>query len=122
MCSSRCSEQRAKPRLERPVQLDDMQEARARREALGQDPLPAADLEDDIVGRELRQPLDHVEDVAVDEEVLAERYHPNTAVAAPSTDASSEAYSTRRSTASACAVSTTRAGSFGLPRIVCGER
>ena len=32
-----------------------------------------ADLEHDVVGRELGEPLDHAEDVLVDQEVLAER-------------------------------------------------
>ena len=45
--------------------------------------MPAADLEYDVVGLERREPVDHVEDVAVDQEVLTEAgHHPNTSAAA----------------------------------------
>ena len=42
------------------------------REVLGEHAEPAADLEHDVVGRQLRSPLDDAEDVRVDQEVLAE--------------------------------------------------
>ena len=110
-----------------------------RGESLRQHPVSPTDLEHDVVTRDVGEPLDDVEDVGVDEEVLAElaragglaarartgarsAHHPNAAPAAPSIDRSSAAYSTRRSTASAIAVATTLAGLFGLPRTTCGER
>ena len=55
------------------------------RQPLRQHPGSAADLQHHILVGERGQPLDHVEDVAVDEEVLPELYQPNTAAEAAST-------------------------------------
>ena len=103
----------AQPVLQTAVDLDHVHVRRDRRQALGQHSLAAPDLEHDVAWTQLGEALDHVEDVAVDEEVLTERarparsYHPNTAAALRSTAASSSSYATRRSTASAWAVCTT---------------
>ncbi len=45
-------------------------------EPLGEHPPAAADLEHDIFGRQLGEPLDHIEDVAIDEKILAELWGP----------------------------------------------
>jgi hypothetical protein len=60
----------AQRRLERAVELDDVHKGRPRREVLGQHPQPAADLQHDVPGTDLRRARDHVEDVRVDQEVL----------------------------------------------------
>ncbi len=62
----------AQRRLERAVELDDVDVRDARREVLREHAEAAADLEHDVVGLEPRLALDHAEDVGVDEEVLAE--------------------------------------------------
>ena len=121
----------SQPCFERAVDLDDVDEPGSLREALGEDAEPASDLEHDVPVIELGQPLDDVEDVAVDEKVLTERartcparaHQPNTA-AAVGVDGDVEARhsATRRATAIAWAVSTTFAGVFGLPRIGTGAR
>ena len=70
--------------LERAVELDDVDVRDARGEVLGQHAEPAADLEHDVGRVERRGARDHVEQVRVDQEVLAqvalradaERLHP----------------------------------------------
>ena len=99
------SERLAQALLQPTVDLHHVQVADLGRQALGEHAEPAADLQHDVIGPELGQPLDHVEDVAVDQEVLPELpsprlvrpHHPNTAAAARSIERSSSAYSTRRS-------------------------
>ena len=59
-------------RRERPVELDRVNVPGAVGEAPGEDAEAGSDLEDDILGAELGEPLDHAEDVLVDEEVLAQ--------------------------------------------------
>ncbi len=54
------------------VELDDVHVAHARREVLGEHAEATADLEHDVLRRELGGALDHAEDVRVDQEVLAE--------------------------------------------------
>ena len=54
------------------VDLDDVHVRDARREVLREHAEPAADLQHDVVGRELGGARDHAEDVRVDQEVLAE--------------------------------------------------
>ena len=58
--------------LERAVELDDVDVGDALREVLAQHAEAAADLEHDVVRAELRGPRDHVEQVRVDQEVLAQ--------------------------------------------------
>ena len=58
--------------LEPAVDLHDVHVLRPVGEVLGQHPQPAADLEHDVVGAQLGRAPDDVEDVRVDEEVLAE--------------------------------------------------
>src|SRR5204862_853169 len=102
----------------------------------------AAHLEHDVALVELRHAPDHLEDVVVDQEVLAElavgpdaelaqaakaalaerTHQPNTRAALRSTTRSSSSYATPRSSATCSAVSTTFAGSFGFPRTGCGLR
>ncbi len=97
---------------------------------------PAAHLEHDVVGLELGEAADDLEDVVVDQEVLPElavranrelsqaaearltwpRYHPKTRAALRSTSVSSSSYATPRRDATCSAVLTTLAGSFGFPR------
>src|SRR5207253_1343516 len=93
----------AEPLLELPIDLDHVYVAGARGEPLGQDPRTAADLEHDVRRLERGQSLDHVEDVAVDQEVLAElvgatptAHHPSNEAALRSTAASNSRYGTRR--------------------------
>ena len=70
--------------LERAVELDDVDVRDARGQVLGQDAEAAADLEHDVARVERGGARDHVEDVRVDQEVLAqlalradpERAHP----------------------------------------------
>ena len=76
-------------RLERAIQLHHVNVGSVVRQPLGEDALAPSDLEHDLIGVESCGALDHVEDVAVDEEVLAELHHPNTAAAARSTSSSS---------------------------------
>ena len=137
--------QRVAQRLpETLVELDHVQVRSAIGKALRENPEPAADLEHDVALVQCRESLDHVEDVAVDEEVLAQlalarrargygrarlalrprarAHHPNTAAALRSMSRSSSSYGTRRVIASARAVVTTLAGSLGLPRTGWGDR
>ena len=58
--------------LEPAVELDDVDVAGALGEVLGEHAEAAADLEHDVVGAELRRARDHLEQVRVDQEVLAE--------------------------------------------------
>ncbi len=58
--------------LEPTVKLDDMQVRSPRGETLGQHPHPPTDLEHHVLWLHPGNPLDHVEDVAIDEKVLAE--------------------------------------------------
>jgi len=82
--------------LEARIHLDDVQMPGALRQALGEDPRAAAHLEHDIVSRQRSQPLNHVNDVAIDEEVLtqlplpgrARAHQPKTAAALRCTAAS----------------------------------
>ena len=65
--------------LERAVELDHVDVAHARGEVLAEHAEAAADLEHDVVGLQLRGARDDLEDVRVDQEVLAEvalRAHP----------------------------------------------
>ena len=62
----------AQRRLEPAVDLDHVHVRGALGEVLGQHAEPAADLEHDVLGRERGGAADHVEDVRVDQEVLAE--------------------------------------------------
>jgi hypothetical protein len=59
-------------RLQRAVDLDDMEVLDARREVLGEDAQAPAHLEHDVVRRQLGGATDHLEQVVVDQEVLAE--------------------------------------------------
>ena len=62
----------AKRRLERLVDLDGVNMPDAIGEECRQHAEAGADLEDDVLFLELRQPADHAQDVGIDEEVLAE--------------------------------------------------
>ena len=68
-CGSSASRERG---LEAAVELDDVDVARAFGEVLREHAEAAADLEHDVVVGQLGGAADHVEDVRVDEEVLAE--------------------------------------------------
>ncbi len=120
------------------IELDDVHVAHARGEVLGEHAESAADLEHDVPGLELGGPLDHAEDVRVDQEVLPElavrshaeaphptqaRLHwllrhreppgahqPNTRAALRSTAAPSSAGVVPRSSATNASVCTTKAG------------
>src|SRR5262249_62344624 len=98
-------------------------------EPTGEDAEPRADLEHDVCGTEVAHPLDHVEDVLVHEEVLAERLlrlnahgKPNATAAFTCVAAASSSASSPRAPASAATVCPTLAGSFGRPRTGCGAR
>src|SRR5690242_7367771 len=100
-----------------------------RRQVAREHALPGADLEDDVVRRQLGQTADHLEDVRVAQEVLAvllpgPRAHGSEkhSAALRSICCSSSAGSSPRACASAASVWTTLAGSFGLPRTGCGAR
>ena len=129
----------AQRRFQPAVDLDDVQVGDPRRQVLGQDAEPAADLERDIVRPKLGRVADQPQDVVVDEEVLAElavrphveapqavdaalAHQPKTRAALRSTIASSSAYSTPRRPATSSAVWVTLAGSFGSPRSGTGVR
>ena len=58
--------------LERAIELHHVQKPRPRRQPLGEHAGAAADLQHDVIVGELREPLDHVQDVAVDQKVLTE--------------------------------------------------
>ena len=62
----------AQGRLQLAVELDHVDVGRAIGEVLRQHAEPAPDLEHDVGGAELRGAADHVEDVRVDQEVLAQ--------------------------------------------------
>ena len=59
-------------RLEAAIDLDRVDARHLRRQVLGQRPDPRAHLEHDVVGPELREPVDHQQQVVVEQEVLAE--------------------------------------------------
>ncbi len=110
--------------LEGAVDLDRVDAADALREVAREHSLPGADLEHDVVRAELCEPPDHLQDVAVDQEVLAVLllHRPKHALALPSICRSSSSGSSPRARASAATVWTTFAGSFGLPRRGWGAR
>ena len=58
--------------LEPAVELDDVHVARTLGEVLGEHAEAAADLEHDVLGAELGGARDHLEQVGVDQEVLAQ--------------------------------------------------
>jgi hypothetical protein len=98
-------------RLERAVELDRVDEGDAAGEEAREDAEAGADLEDDVVRLERGEPLDHAQDVLVDEEVLAElllrvdvHASPNAASAFCSICVSSSAWSTPRISASVASV------------------
>ena len=106
-----------------------MDVADALREVAREHALPGADLEHDVVRPQLRQPVDHPEDVRVAQEVLAvlllrPRAHGSEkhSAAFRSICRSSSAGSSPRACASAASVWTTFAGSFRFPRTGCGAR
>ena len=95
----------------------------------GQRTEAGADLEDDVLRRELGQTADHAQDVLVDEEVLAElalredvHGSEKTAAAFASICRVNSLASSPRIAASAATVWTTCAGSFVVPRTGWGER
>src|SRR6266542_4962783 len=94
----------------------------------GEDAAARADLEDDVGLREIREPLDHAQDVLVDEKVLAELFPRPGAHRAKQRAAfalicaASSATSALRACASTATVCTTFAGSFGRPRRGTGAR
>ena len=115
--------------LERAVDLDRVDPADSLGEEAREHALPGTDLEHDVVGLELRQPADHLEDVRVAEEVLAvlllrPRAHGSEkhSAALRSICRSSSAGSSPRACASEASVWTTFAGSFRFPRTGCGAR
>ena len=119
-------------RRERAVELDGVDVAHTVREVAGQDAEAGADLERDVLGGELGEPADHVEDVSVREEVLAQpllRDHGHGLTAARRRRSRwrrsaprARRRPRRERSASAATVWTTWAGSFGLPRSGCGAR
>src|SRR2546423_4087584 len=120
--------------LERAVELDYVHVRDPGGEVLGEDAEPAADLQDDVLGSELREPPDDVEDVRVDQEVLAELavganaepahppqrrldrqvvgHHPKTAAALRSSAASSSSDGVARRSARQAAVRAARPGAL----------
>src|SRR6185437_13825170 len=115
--------------LQRAVDLDRMNAADAIGEVAREHALAGADLEHDVVRPQLRQPVEHPEDVRVAQEVLAvlflrPRAHGSEkhSAAFRSTCCSSSAGSSARAWASAARVWTTLAGSFRFPRTGCGAR
>src|SRR5262249_60038237 len=107
--------------------LDHVHAAHIRRKTLRQRATAAAHLQHHIVGTQIGVPDDHVQEVRIGEEVLAEAaggairrpggpHHPKTLAAFASTMRSSSPYETPRTSASRSAVATTLAGSLGLPR------
>ena len=64
-------EHRPQVGFERGVKLDHVDEPNPLRKALGEDAETASDLEHDVLVGQRREPLDHVEDVAIDQEILA---------------------------------------------------
>src|SRR5438874_3186525 len=113
--------------LERPVELDRVHACDALGEVARQHSQPGADLEHDVVRRELGEASDHAEDVLVDQEVLAELllrsdHSAKHSVAFASMRAASSPGSSPRVSASVRSVWTTLAGSFSRPRLGCGAR
>src|SRR5262249_58564005 len=110
------------------VDLDRVHKRDAVGEEAREDPAAGADLEHDVVRGELGEPLDHPQDVLVDQEVLPEfflraRVHrPKQRAAFASICAASSPGSALRACASAATVGTTFAGSFDLPRSGTGVR
>ena len=101
---------RGELRPEAAVDLDRVHVRDPLGEKPGQDAESRANFENDVVGVEPGEPLDHSEDVVVDQEVLAEalarrdRHSANTRVAFSSICCSSAAASTPRTAASASSV------------------
>ena len=128
--AARRSSSRRQVRLERAVELDGVHERDPVGEEARQDAAARADLEHDVVRRELGEPPDHAEDVLVDEEVLAELLLRRDVLTAGRSSArrsrrsarASSSASSPRASASAARVWTTFAGSFGRPRRGCGAR
>ena len=120
----------AQARLERAVELDCVHMRCTVGEVGREHPEARPDLQHDVLGAELGKPADHAEQVLVDQEVLAElllrggsaHASPNAALALASSRAASSVASSPRASASAATVWTTFAGSFGRPRLGCGER
>ena len=133
-------------RLEPPVELDGVHGADARGERRGQHARAGPHLDGDVVGVEVGEPQGDVDDVAVDEEVLAEarvRRDPERLAGptgraarppplsppgagtpgwrAASTAAASASGAAPRSAATKRRVSMTYAGSFGRPRCGTGD-
>src|SRR5215210_5781157 len=98
---------RAEVRLEGAVDLNGVNMQDTLGEELREDAEPGADFEDDVARHELGQPLDHPQDVVVDEEVLPERllgrdaHTPKAAVAFVSISAARSAASSPRAAARA---------------------
>src|SRR6185437_2755597 len=115
-------------RFERSVDLDCVHARDAFREIAGEHAEARTDLEDDVVRVELRESVDHTENVLVDEEVLAQRFlrqdvhSEKHAVALASIWRASWFGSSFRASASASSVWMTYAGSLRLPRTGCGAR
>jgi len=59
-------------RFERPVDLDGVHPSHTIREVRGENPQTRPDLEDHVVGRQLGESPDDLEDVLIDQEVLAQ--------------------------------------------------
>ena len=133
----------AQRRLEPAVELHDVDVLRALGEVLREHAEAAADLEHDVALVQLRRPPDDVEDVRVDEEVLAElavgadlelaqsaqarlrrelAHQPISRAALASTAASSASYEMPRQAATKRAVWTTYAGWLRSLRTACGVR
>ena len=95
-------------RLELAVDLDRAHARHALGEVAREHAVPRADLEDDVVGPQLGEPADHVEDVPVGQEVLAVflLHSPKHAVALRSTCSPSSPASSPRESASAATVCT----------------
>ena len=121
----------AQRRLEPPVELDDVHVGGAVGEVLGEHAEAAADLEHDVARLQRRGSADDVEQVRVDQEVLAEvavgtdaelaqaaqarldrevAHQPSSRAALASTAASSSSYAIPRRSATKRAVWTTNAG------------
>src|SRR6266508_4142394 len=114
--------------LERPVDLDGVYKVNSLGEKARQDAAARPDLEHDVARRELGEPLDHAQDVLVDEEVLpklllgSQGHKPKQRAAFASICAASSAASALRARAKATTMCTTFAGSFGRPRRGSGAR
>ena len=119
-----------KPRPESAIDLDGVDGGDAIGEERREDSQPGTDLEHDVVPLKLGEPLDHAQDVLVDEKVLTElapgpdatHGRSKAAAAFASIRAASSSASSPLAAARARAVWTTFAGSFGLPRTACGAR